>query len=97
MHICLQYTRRIYNFNVKITINLSYNEWQSEISLSRHYGVRESLLPRVKKQSFQLVNKLEISIIEIIGILNEGKENPLKNEGSSIQCIKCAKCFENEK
>ena len=84
MHTRLQYMRRIDHFNVKITINLSYNEWQSEISLSRHYGVRESLLPRVKKQSFQLVNKLETSIIEIIAILDEEKENPLKNEGSSI-------------
>ena len=83
MHTRLQYMRRIDHFNVKITINLSYNEWQSEISLSRHYGVRESLLPRVKKQSFQLVNKLEISFIEI-AIFNEEKENPLKNEVSSI-------------
>jgi hypothetical protein len=30
-------------------------------------------------------------------MLDEEKENPLKNGGSSIQYINCSKCFENKK
>ena len=49
---------------------------------------KESLLPRVEKQSFQLVNKIEISIIEIVTILDVEKENPLKMKKTQSNALK---------